>query len=103
MGGAIECQPVQASSSSLGSWLLVITSSRSGRLLHGLPPGGQYLPAPYFPSSEAARRVSSAVLAGSLGAARVRLRLSRSISRRRSVGSATPSKRAAFLARSTPT
>jgi hypothetical protein len=70
MGGAMECQPRQASSSSLGSVLVLRILLRSSRSRHLLG-AEQYLPRPYMPSIFDAISVSSCDSFGSDGAARV--------------------------------
>src|SRR5579864_8802539 len=70
MGGAIECQPRQASSSSWGSVLVRRIRLRSSRSRHLLGVG-QYFPPPYMPSIREAISVSSWDSLGLDGAASV--------------------------------
>src|SRR5215831_162152 len=100
MGTAMACHPFQTSASSLASRLPAMIRVMSSRSRHLSFPAGQYLPFPYIPSMPAAIRVSSSLSFGSAGAASVRLTFKSVRLRARSGGSATPSKRAAFLASS---
>ena len=87
MGREMACQPVQASSSCLGSRLSAsVLLELVPESLQVSGPPGQYLPLPYMPSMPVTMRVSSSLSLGSDGVAMVSESL-RSLSLRAVTGS----------------